>query len=375
MSKKDYYDVLGVEKGASDAEIKKAYRKLAMKHHPDRNPGDKKAESSFKQATEAYEVLSDKTKRTRYDQYGHAGMNAGADYQQYGDAHDIFSQFGDIFGNIFGGGGGGHQQRRQRTGPTPQQGHDLAYEMSISLKEAYTGCKKEIRVYHYVSCETCKASGCKPGTKPKVCGTCNGSGQQTAQQGFFSFSQPCRACNGNGFAIADPCGSCRGQSRAQQYDKLSVSIPSGIYHNADLRVAHKGDAGTFSGPAGHLYVKIAVGTDNSFARRSDDLVGTLHLTYTQLVLGAQLEVESLDGTKHTLKVPKGCAVGHEIVIAGKGFKKLHGYGTGNLVFVTQCVIPKKISATAKEALLAYDKLVDHDKTSGGLRGFFKKFLG
>lgn len=373
MSKRDYYDVLGVNKSASEAEIKKAYRKLAMKYHPDRNPGDKKAESSFKEATEAYEVLSDKNKRGKYDQFGHAGINAGADYQNFSDAHDIFSNFGDIFSNIFTGGGG--QQRRARSGPTPQQGHDLAYEMSISLKEAYTGCKKEIRIYHYTSCKTCSATGCNPGTKPTACSTCGGSGQQTAQQGFFAFSQPCRSCNGNGFSISDPCKDCRGQSRTQQYEKLTVSIPAGIYHNADLRVAGKGDAGTFGGPAGNLYVKVTVATHESFARRGDDLVGTLNLTYTQLVLGSQLEVESLDDTKHTLKVPKGCAVGHEIVIPGKGFKKLRGYGAGNLIFLTQCTVPKKISAQAKEALLAFDTLVDHEQSSGGLRGFFKKFLG
>ena len=258
----------------------------------------------------------------------------------------------------------------------PQQGHDLAYEMSISLKEAFVGCKKEIKVYHYVACTNCSASGCKPGTSPTVCGTCKGSGQSTVQQGFFAFSQPCQTCSGNGFSITSPCGSCRGQSRVQQYDKLSITIPAGIYHNADLRVANKGDAGTFKGPAGHLYVKIAIQKDDTFSRRDDDLVCNLPLTYPQLVLGSQLEIESLDGSKHSIKVPKGCAVGHEIVLPGKGFAKLRGYGAGNLVFVTNCHIPRKISREAKEALLAYDKTVEHDdKGGGGISGFFKKFLG
>lgn len=376
MSKRDYYEILGVSKSASDSEIKKAYRKLAMKYHPDRNPDNKEAEQKFKEAAEAYEVLSDQTKRSRYDQFGHAGMNAGADYQNYSDINDIFSNFGDIFGSIFGGGhGGSGGHRGQRTGPVAQQGHDLAYEMSISLKEAFTGTKKEIRVYHYTACESCSATGCKPGTKPQACGQCKGSGQQTVQQGFFAFSQPCHNCNGNGFSIPSPCDTCRGQSRTQQYDKLNVTIPAGIYHGADLRVAGKGDAGTFGGPAGHLYVKVNVEKHQHFSRRGDDLISSLSLTYPQLVLGCQLEVESLDGSKHTVKVPKGCPVGHEIMIPGKGFAKLRGYGAGNLVFVTACRIPKKISSDAKKALLAYDEIVEHDDKSGGIIGFFKKFLG
>lgn len=376
MSKRDYYEILGVSKSASASEIKKSYRKLAMKHHPDRNPGDKKAEAAFKEATEAYEILSNEQKRARYDQYGHAGMNAGSDYHRYSDVNDIFSNFGDIFEHIFRGGGGpgGHQQQR-RSGPVPQQGHDLAYDMSIDLADAFNGCKKEIRIYHYVSCNTCKASGCKPGTRPSACTTCGGSGQSTVQQGFFAFSQPCRSCSGNGFSITDPCSDCRGQSRTQQYDKLSVTIPAGIFHGADLRIAGKGDAGTFGGPAGDLYIKTTVKPHDDFTRRGDDLVGTLRLTYPQLVLGSQLEVESVDGSKQSVKVPKGCTVGHEIVIPGKGFAQLRGRGAGNLVFVTTCRIPKKISAEAKKALLEYDKIVEHDESGAGLFGFFKKFLG
>jgi molecular chaperone DnaJ len=376
MSKQDYYDILGVPKGASDSEIKKAYRKLAMKYHPDRNPDNKEAEKSFKNAAEAYEVLSDTTKRARYDQFGHAGMNAGSDYHNYSDINDIFSNFGDIFGSIFGGGHGGPGAHRgQRKGPVAQQGHDLAYEMSISLREAFAGCKKEIRVYHYTACGNCNASGCKAGTKPHACNQCNGSGQQTVQQGFFAFSQPCHSCNGNGFSIPSPCDSCRGQSRTQQYDKLNVTIPAGIYHGADLRVTGKGDAGTFGGPAGNLYVKVNVEKHKHFSRRGDDLVSALSLTYPQLVLGCQLEVESLDGSKHTIKVPKGCPIGHEIMIPGKGFAKLRGYGAGNLVFITACRIPKKVSVDAKKALLAYDEIVEHDDKSGGIIGFFKRFLG
>ncbi len=368
--KKDYYSILGVEKTASDADIKKAYRKLAMQHHPDRNPDNKKAEGLFKEATEAYEILGDKDKRARYDKYGHEGMHAGSDYHSYANSSDIFSQFGDIFGNIFGQ-HAGRQQRR--TGPTPTQGHDLAYEVTISLKEALVGCKKEIKVYHYIPCDTCKSTGCKPGKTATACGTCHGSGSTTMQQGFFAFSQPCHACSGNGFTISDPCAACRGQSRVQKYETLTVTIPAGIYRGADLRITNKGDAGTFGGPAGNLYVKVSIIPDTNFQRRDNDLVCNLTLTYAQLVLGAQLEVESLDGSTHTVKVPKGCPVGHEIVIVGKGFPRLQGSGAGNLVYITQCAIPKKLSSEAKDALLAYDKAVEHENS--GIRGFFKKFLG
>jgi molecular chaperone DnaJ len=369
MSKKDYYVVLGVTKNASDAEIKKAYRALAMKHHPDRNPGDKKAEALFKEATEAYEVLSDKDKRARYDQFGHEGMHAGSDYHG-GSTHDVFSQFNDIFGNIFNQHA---NQRQKRTGPAPAQGHDLAYDLTISLKEALLGCKKEIRIYHYVACQTCKQTGTQSGKHAAICTHCNGTGSTTHQQGFFAFSQPCRPCAGNGYTIPDPCGTCRGQSRVQQYETVAINVPAGIYRGADLRMSQKGDAGIFGGSAGSLYIKIQVSPDTSFERRDNDLVGKLSLSYAQLVLGAQLEVASLDGSMHTVKVPKGCPVGHEIIIPGKGFPKLQGNGSGNLVFIAQCTIPKKISAEAKEALLTYDKAVEPE--TGGIHGFFKKFLG
>ncbi|MGD1997346.1 MAG: molecular chaperone DnaJ, partial [Candidatus Dependentiae bacterium] len=304
MSKRDYYEILGLDKKASEGDIKKAYRKLAMKYHPDRNPDNKEAEDKFKEATEAYEILSDSDKRSRYDQFGHAGMNAGADYHNFNDIHDIFSSFGDVFGSMFGQHGGGRQRRA--TGPQPAQGHDLSQSLTISLKEAYLGIKKELRIYHYVSCDTCSHTGCKPGTKASACSSCGGSGQVTMRQGFFAFSQPCGDCNGQGFSIPSPCEKCHGQSRLQQYDKLTVTIPAGIYDGADLRVANKGDAGIFKGPSGHLYVKITVEQHEAYTRRKDDLVCTLSLTYAQLALGSHVEVEGLDGAKHTVKVPKGC---------------------------------------------------------------------
>lgn len=374
MNKKDYYEVLGISKSASKDEIKKAYRKLALKYHPDRNPDNKQAEDKFKEAAEAYEVLSTPDKRQKYDQFGHAGMQGGADYHQYSDLGDIFEQFGDIFGNIFGG---GPRRQQQKSGLTPQRGHDLSQPLSILLKESFMGCKKEIRIYHYVGCKDCSSSGCKPGTKPQICGQCHGTGQTVSRKGFFAFAQSCSKCYGQGYTIPSPCSGCRGQSRIQKHSKLTVNVPAGIYDKAELRVAGKGDAGIFGGTSGDLYLTIEVESHKYFHRRNNDLVTYLNLTYPQLVLGAQIEIESIDNSKEQIKIPKGCPVGKEIVIAGKGFKDLHRRGTGNLVIITQCDIPKKLSAKAKESLLSYSEELEkiQAKSESGISGFFKKFLG
>ncbi len=378
MSKHDYYKVLGVEKTASSDDIKKAYRKLALKYHPDRNPDNKAAEDKFKEASEAYEVLSDADKRARYDQFGHAGVQGGVNGNQHRDAHDIFSAFGDIFGDIFGGGGGKQRRRAQKSGPAQQAGHDLAQQINISLKDAYTGTKQSIKIYHYIPCESCAASGCQAGTKPVACVTCGGSGAIHIQQGFFAYSQPCSTCRGEGFSIQSPCTTCRGQSRVQQHDKLNVTIPAGIYHGAELRIPGRGDAGLFGGPAGDVYIKIRLDDDKNFSREGNDLVLTLMLTYAQMVLGCQVDVTLIDDTKETVKIPKGCTVGHRIVIAGKGFSDLHHKGRGNFVVVAQCDIPKKLSKEAREALLAYDKMLESQEGGSGqqgVSGFFKRFLG
>ena len=379
MNKRDYYEILGVSKTASKDEIKKSYRKLALKYHPDRNPGNKDAEEKFKEAAEAYEVLSNDDKKRKYDQFGHSGMQGGTDYHQYSDINDIFESFGDIFGSIFGGGGGPFQQKRKKSnGPIPQRGHDLAQSISITLKESFTGCKKDISIYHYVKCNTCNATGCKPGTKLESCNSCGGSGQVFSRQGFFSFSRPCTECHGQGFKITSPCSECRGQSRIQKNSRLVVNIPNGIYNQAELRVAGKGDAGIFGGSSGDLYLTINIARDNKFYRRNYDLVTNLNLTYPQLVLGAQIEIESIDGTKESIKIPRGCPVGQEIMIAGKGFKDIHGRTSGNLVIIPQCDIPKRLSAEAKKSLLDYAGKIGEASTNGsdeGISGFFKRFLG
>ncbi len=380
MSKADFYNVLGVSKSASTDEIKTAYRKLAMKYHPDRNPDNKAAEDKFKEATEAYEVLGDSSKRTQYDQFGHAGMNGGmggghAGYSHAGNMNmdDIFENFGDIFGSMFNG---GSAKSRRKKGPQPQAGLSLTKEIEITLKDAFLGTKKEIAYHHYFSCDACNGMGAKSGTSAQSCTPCNGSGEMHFKQGFFMYAQACGSCNGQGFIIPTPCSSCNGQSRVQRYDKFTVNIPRGIFNNAELRVSEKADAGLYGGPAGDLFLQIRIKEDKVFKRDQDDLICHVMLTYPQLTLGCQVDVESIDDTKHTIKIPKGCPVGEKIVITGEGFYKLRGKTRGNLVIITQCFIPTKISADAKKKLQEYSDIVGTQANNEGfITSFFKKFLG
>lgn len=375
MAKRDYYEILGVPKSATAEEIKKAYRQLALKYHPDRNPDNKEAENKFKEATGAYEVLSDKEKRARYDKLGHAGMEQGYGPQHNGDMGDIFENFSDIFENLFGA-GGGQRRKPKKTGPSAQRGHDLSQRIEITLKEAYMGCKKEIKIYRLEKCEACKGTGCKEGSKPVTCSTCKGHGEVQYQQGFFAYRQPCSACHGQGFKISDPCSACRGQTRVQKHEKLSVSIPVGIFNQAELRVADKGDAGIFGGPAGDLYLAINILTDAKFSRQGNDLVTTLTLTYPQLVLGCQIEIENINSIRETIKIPKGCPIGKLVRVAGKGFPDLQSRVIGDLIIITQCDIPTKLNEDTKKALLEYSEKLDAQGSSqSGISGFFKKFLG
>ncbi|MEX0940484.1 MAG: molecular chaperone DnaJ [Candidatus Babeliales bacterium] len=376
MNKQDYYKVLGVPRTANEQEIKAAYRKLALKYHPDRNPDNKQAEDKFKEAAEAYEVLSDPDKRKKYDQYGHAGVEGmGGFSTQDVNMEDIFEQFGDIFGGIFGG--RGRQKRSTATGPMPKRGHDLFKEINITLKEAFLGTKKEVSYYHFVPCETCEGKGTQKGTLYQTCTVCQGSGQQTFQQGFFAFSQTCSTCMGEGFVIPSPCPKCGGQSRVQVFEKITPNIPRGIFNGAELRIPGKGDAGVFGGPSGDFYLKIHVLPDKKFRRVGDNLESTLMLTYPQLVLGAQVEIESIDGSKETIKIPKGTKVGENIHISGKGFYKINSQKRGDWVVVTQCHIPKKLTQEAKELLKKYSEEIGTStaESEGFISGFFKKFLG
>ncbi len=371
MEKRDYYSILGIPRTASQDEVKAAYRKLALKYHPDRNPNNKDAESKFKEAAQAYEVLSDSSKRASYDQFGHPSENVGGN-AQYQDMNmeDIFSAFGDIFGDVFGGGA---QRGRKKTGPAPKRGHDLGKEIQISLKEAYTGTKHDVSYNRFAPCATCEGSGSKPGSKIDTCKSCNGMGQQHFSKGFFMYSQTCSTCGGQGFKISSPCTACSGQCRIREYAKFSVNIPSGVYDSAELRIKDKGDAGIYGGPAGDLFIKVHVMPDKNFRRVEDDLECTITLTYPQLVLGGHIELESIDGTKHSVKIPKGCPVGERIIIAGQGFPKLRSSARGNLVVITQCHIPKKISNEAKKSLNEFAQALT--ETSDGIASFFKRFVG
>lgn len=378
---KDYYEILGVTRSATKEEIKASYRKLAMKYHPDRNPDNKQAEEKFKEAAAAYEVLSDDQKRQQYDQYGHAQYEQMGSQGGHGGMNmdDIFDNFGDIFENIFGGqaGGNGRRKKSRNAGPEPKRGHDLYKEVDLSLKDSFMGTKENVSFYHFVPCETCNHKGMAAGTSATTCATCGGAGQVQYRQGFFAYAQPCSTCGGQGYTIPSPCSACRGQSRIQKYEKFSVTIPAGIHDGAELRLSGKGDAGIYGGPSGDLFLKIKIMPDKKFRREENDLVCSMMCTYPQLVLGAQVEIESIDGTKELVKIPKGCQVGERIMIPGKGFMNIRNKVRGNLVIVTQCHIPKKISATAKDALSTFAQEVGNEVTdgNGSIMGFFKKFLG
>jgi molecular chaperone DnaJ len=379
MSKKDFYSILGVSKDASTADIKKSYRKAAMKYHPDRNPDNKEAESKFKEAAEAYETLSDSDKRSKYDRFGHdqyqnhqQGGGGGGGHQGM-DFDDIFANFGDIFGDMFGGG----QQQARQSGPTPQRGHDLAKNITVSLKEAYIGVETTISYYHAVVCTGCKGQGVKSKADISSCRPCNGMGKVQYQRGFFAQIQHCSACQGQGFSIKNPCKDCNGQSRKQEYEKLSVKIPQGIFDGATITHRGKGDAGVYGGPAGALKLRVTVTPNKDFKREDDDLVSSAMLTYPQLVFGCQIEIKNLDDTTITVKVPKGSAVGKKIVIPGKGFKNVHTKNIGNLVIITQCHVPTRLSADAKKELQKYSEIVGTDvsQQEGFISSLFKKFLG
>ncbi len=385
----DYYEVLGVRKDASHDEVKAAYRKLALKYHPDRNPDNKEAEEKFKEATAAYEVLSDAEKRKRYDQLGHAGFSTtsagSSSHTQDMNMDDLFEQFGEIFGDL---GGIFNVNRKQKTrrrsgGPQAQRGHELRQEVQITLKESFLGLKKEIGYYHFSSCQTCDGRGAQPGTAAQACPHCGGTGHVQFKQGFFMYAHPCQACEGSGYIIASPCKECKGTSRVQKFDKFSINIPRGIFDGAELRISDKGDAGAYGGPPGDLFIRIVVLPDQRFSRVGDDLVCTLMLTYPQLVLGCHLDVEGIDGITIAVKVPKGCPSGERIIIAGKGFQCVRGKSFGNLVLITHCHIPRKLSSEAKKLLVDYAEQIGTETTTsatagsstGTTSGFFKRFLG
>ncbi len=372
MAKRDYYEVLGVSKDASEGDIKKAYRKLAMKYHPDRNPDDKEAEEKFKEAAEAYEVLSDDDKRGRYDQFGHAGVDGmGHAGGGFSSMEDIFASFGDIFGGGGGGGSifdsffGGGRGRRQAN-----QGASLRVNLSIDFKEAAFGCSKTIDVKRNELCDTCDGSGCKPGTSPSTCTTCGGHGQVRQGQGFFVVQTTCPSCGGSGQMITDPCDSCNGQGTQPKKATIKVRIPEGIEDGDQLRVGGEGEPGPQGGPRGDLYVLLRVKDDPFFERHGNDVVCKVPVSYSQAALGAEVEVPSLDG-KLKLKVPSGTQPNEILRMRGQGIP-LGGGRRGDQLVVIQVTVPKKTSSEHRKVL---EDLAEIEKTevNAEQQGFFERF--
>jgi molecular chaperone DnaJ len=376
MAKRDYYDILGVQKNASEAEIKKAYRRLAMKHHPDRNTGDKSAaaEQSFKEAKEAYEVLSDAQKRAAYDQFGHAGvdpsMGGGQGFGAGGSFSDIF---GDIFGDMFGGGRGAGGSRVQR-------GADLRYNLELSLEDAVSGTSVKIDVPTWASCNSCGGSGARKGSSPKTCGTCQGAGQVRMQQGFFSVQQTCPTCRGRGTVIDDPCPSCRGQGRVQENKTLSVKVPPGVDTGDRIRLQGEGEAGDHGGPPGDLYVQVHVREHPIFTREDSHLFCEVPIAFTTAALGGELEVPTLDG-KVKLKIPESTQTGKMFRMRGKGVKPVRGGPQGDLICRVVVETPVKLTDQQRGLL---KQLEDSLKGGGSkhspnahswvdsVKGFFEK---
>ncbi|MCI6315774.1 MAG: molecular chaperone DnaJ [Spirochaetia bacterium] len=365
MAKRDYYEVLGLQKGASEDDIKKAYRKLAVKYHPDRNPGDKEAEEKFREATEAYEVLSDDKKRPLYDQYGFAGvdgMGAGSGGAQYSHAFHDFSDlfggmgggFGDIFDNIFGG-GGSRSSGRRRSGPT--EGASLRYDLNISLKDAILGTKAEIRFKHNETCEICKGSGCAAGASRKTCPTCNGVGQIRRSAGFFSVQQPCPDCNGAGTKIDKPCRDCAGRGVVEKAKKISFTIPAGVDNGKRIAIPRQGDAGENGGPAGDLIVILHVEEHPYFERDGQDLYCAVPVSFTQATLGCDISIDSIDDKKISIKIPAGTTSGKLLRVKGEGVPYSGGSGKrGDLYIKIIVQIPQHISSEQKKILQQYQEI-------------------
>ena len=358
MAKQDYYELLGVGKDADEDEIKKAYRKLAMKYHPDRNPDNKEAETKFKEIKEAYEVLSDSQKRATYDRFGHAGLEgamggggAGAAGANYGSFSDVF---GDIFGDIFGGGRGGG-------GPTAYRGADISYTMEISLKEAAVGVESKIRIPTMETCETCHGSGAKAGTQPKTCPDCEGRGQVRMSQGFFAIQQTCPRCHGTGEIIETPCSTCHGEGRVKKTKTLSVKIPAGISHGDRIRLGGEGESGVNGGPAGDLYVQIRIKPHEIFTRQGDDLFCEVPISFATAALGGKVDVPTLDA-KATITIPPETQTGMVFRLQGKGIQGVRSHVKGSLMCKVNIETPVKLTEEQKTLIRQFDESITRNQT-------------
>ncbi|MBD9226061.1 MAG: molecular chaperone DnaJ [Clostridiales bacterium] len=371
--KRDYYEVLGIQKGASEDEIKKAYKKLARKYHPDMNPGDKEAEEKFKEVNEANEVLSDPEKKARYDQFGFAGVDpnygAGAGGGAYGGGFD-FGDLGDIFGSFFGGGFGG-----QRRNPNaPQRGESIRASVSISFTEAAFGCEKSVTIERSEQCPTCKGSGCAPGTTPEICPDCHGSGTvQTRRQtpmGVFASNGPCRKCGGTGRLIHQPCSDCRGSGAVRKRRTIKVNIPAGIDHGQTISLRGQGGAGKNGGPAGDLLITIMVQPHEIFRRDGVDVFCEAPITFTQAALGAELEIPTIDG-KVKYSIPEGTQTGTVFRLKGKGVPVLNGRGRGDQYVTVVIETPRSLNKEQKEALRRFSETLGENNYEKR-KSFFKK---
>ena len=372
--KRDYYEVLGIQKGASEDEIKKAYKKLARKYHPDMNPGDKEAEEKFKEINEANEVLSDPEKKARYDQFGFAGVDpnygAGAGGGAYGGGFD-FGDLGDIFGSFFGGGFGGGQRRNPNA---PQRGESIRASVSVSFTEAAFGCEKSVTLERSEQCPTCKGNGCAPGTTPEICPDCHGTGTvQTRRQtpmGVFASNGPCRKCGGTGRLIHQPCPDCRGTGAVRKRKTIKVNIPAGIDHGQTISLRGQGNAGRNGGPAGDLLITVMVQPHELFRRDGVDVFCEAPITFTQAVLGAELEIPTIDG-KVKYSIPEGTQTGTVFRLKGKGIPVLNGRGRGDQYVTVTIETPRNLNKEQKEALRKFSETLGESNYEKR-KSFFKK---
>ena len=363
LSKRDYYEVLGVSRTASDPDIKSAYRRLAVQHHPDKNPGDAEAEDRFKEAAEAYSVLSDAEQRRRYDRFGHAGVSstAGAGWGApgFGGIEDIL---GDLFGfgDVFGGARGAGSRRT-----TAQRGSDLRYDLEISLEEAAKGMTAALRIPRLETCDTCKGSGAAIGTKAETCTTCNGGGQVRYQQGFFSVARTCGECRGTGRIVKTPCDACKGNGRTERERSMEVKIPAGVETGSRMRIAGEGEGGTQGGPSGDLYVVIHLSEHKRFERQGNNLYLAVPITFGQAALGAEIIIDSLDN-KEELKIPAGTQTGTVFRLKGKGMPVLGGRGRGDLFVSVSVITPTTLSREQRKLLEQLSEVETKDLEDKGL---------
>jgi molecular chaperone DnaJ len=370
MSKRDYYEILGVERGAGDSDLKSAYRKLAMKFHPDRNPGDTEAEIRFRELNEAYEVLKDGDKRAAYDRFGHAAFDqAGGP----GFGADFATSFADIFDDFFGMAGGGRRSR----GSGRERGADLRYNMELTLEEAFLGKSAQIRIPTSVVCETCSGTGAKAGTKPKVCPSCGGLGKIRHAQGFFTLERTCVSCQGRGQVIETPCGSCGGLGRSTKERALSVNIPQGVEDGTRIRLSGEGEAGVRGGPPGDLYIFLSIETHPFFQRDSADLHFRATISMTTASLGGEFEVPTIDGGKTRVKVPEGTQSGRRFRLQGKGMPVLRSKQVGDMYVQVTVETPQNLTKRQRDLLTEFQKLSSNENNpeSAGFFGRVKEFFG